>query len=211
MVIGLLTLLLSIFCTSLTPAALLELNWLMAHACPVHWPVMPLFVLTTSKTRSAYQRLKGCGESVRMQIQILPLLLASWLDPTKFHKKHMVGSFETQARYRGRRCNCCSRVHLEYGQCLQCRVRVSYAEHHPSHLRLAVCCRYWQTPDEVVLDRRAECVLCQNDQLPLGRTHRQYCPPFWFGSSRFLYVQQASVFMASSVGQQVTPTTRTSN
>jgi hypothetical protein len=86
-VIGLLTLLLSIFCTSLEPTALLELNWLLTHARPIHWPVIPLFVLTASSSHtSAYQRLKGCGESVRMQIQLLPLLLASWLDITKFRK-----------------------------------------------------------------------------------------------------------------------------
>jgi hypothetical protein len=87
MVIGLLTLLLSIFCSSMTAAALLELNWLLTHARPAHWPVMPLFLLTvTSKTKAKYNRLKGCGESVRMQIQLLPLLLSSWLDITKFRK-----------------------------------------------------------------------------------------------------------------------------
>ena len=85
MVIGLLALLLSIFCSSLTPGALLELNWLLVHARPLHWPVMPLFVLN-STSKAAYQRLKGCGESLRMQIQIMPLLLVSWLDITKFRK-----------------------------------------------------------------------------------------------------------------------------
>jgi hypothetical protein len=83
MVIGLLTLLLSIFASSLIPSALLELNWLLVHARPLHWPVVPLLVLNATSS-GPFQRLKGCGESVRMQIQLLPLLLSGWLDSTKF-------------------------------------------------------------------------------------------------------------------------------
>ena len=85
MVIGLITLLLSIFATSLHTTALRELNWLLHHATPRHWSSMPLLVLTTT-AKSAYQHLKGCGESVRQQIQLLPLLIVSWLDPSKFKR-----------------------------------------------------------------------------------------------------------------------------
>ena len=85
MVIGLITLLLSIFASSLKPMALRELNWLLHHARPRHWSSMPLLVLT-STAKTAYQHLKGCGESVRQQIQLLPLLVINWLNPDKFKK-----------------------------------------------------------------------------------------------------------------------------
>ena len=58
----------------------------MGNSRPHHWPVVPLLQLKATSS-AAYKRLKGCGESVRMQFQLLPLLLASWLDFSKFRTK----------------------------------------------------------------------------------------------------------------------------
>jgi hypothetical protein len=83
-VMGLLSLFLSLVAQSLTQQALDELNWLLFHAKPWFWRgSMPLLQLTTAQG-STRRNLKGRGEDLRKQIQILPLLLPTWLTMDKF-------------------------------------------------------------------------------------------------------------------------------
>jgi hypothetical protein len=86
-VIGLLSLFLSLFAQSLCASALAELNWLLFHAKPWFWTgSMPLFKLTTGQGTTR-RNLKGRGEDLRKQIQILPLLLPGWLTMAKFAQR----------------------------------------------------------------------------------------------------------------------------
>jgi hypothetical protein len=83
-VMGLLSLFLSLVAQSLTADALDELNWLLFHAKPWFWTgSVPTFQLTSGQGTTR-RNLKGRGEDLRKQIQLLPLVLTDWLTFQKF-------------------------------------------------------------------------------------------------------------------------------
>jgi hypothetical protein len=88
-VLGLITLNLSVFASALTITALNELNWLLKKSCPWFWGAVPGFALATSKSNRNKRKLKGCGENVRKQIQLLPAILGTWFDHTKIRGNWM--------------------------------------------------------------------------------------------------------------------------
>lgn len=86
-VMGLLSLFLSLVAQSLTSEALSELNWLLYHAKPWFWTgSVPSFQLTAGQGTTR-RNLKGRGEDLRKQIQLLPLVLADWLTFAKFSRR----------------------------------------------------------------------------------------------------------------------------